>query len=405
MGGVDAPEQGGEPPLPALEDAGQPAVQRQEQGPEPLAEAQQRERDLTLRQQATSIMHLLTHLPKNPHCETCQRAKMRNKQTPDRSKRPSDLPSQEAKAFGEKLTADHTFARSINDCGMGGEEVILVVRDIFTKWIEAYPLKSKDTSEALRALRDYMGAAKGESFHSDDSPELKAAAREMGWAHTLATPGRPETNGVAERTVGLVCEGARALLLHAGLHPRFWPWAIRYFCFAYNITRSVEGKPSDEADEGGLEIGSSPWTKRHGVAFKGPLIPFGCLVDMKPSAARVGKQTAKFEAKTMPGIFLGYLVQPGGRWVGDFAVAPFAPLGGCKLEEQWKAASVHKIKEVYYNKDKAAEFPLKPIHDLETRLVDKEVLGLLDELDKRRGNRDERRRKRGKRERGGKKEK
>jgi hypothetical protein len=103
---------------------------------------------------------------------------------------------------------------------------------------------------------------------------------------------------------------------------------------------------------------------------------------MKPSAARVGKQTAKFEAKTMPGIFLGYLVQPGGRWVGDFAVAPFAPLRECKLEEQWKAASVHNIKEVYYNKDKEAEFPLKPIHDLETRLVDKEVLGLLDELEK-----------------------
>ena len=174
--GVEEPEQAGQPAVPALEDAGQPAVQRQEQGPGQLAEAQQRERDLTLRQQATSMMHLLTHLPKNPHCETCQRAKMRNKQTPDRSKRPSDLPSQEAKAFGEKLTADHTFARSINDCGMGGEEVILVVRDIFTKWIEAYPLKSKDTSKALRALRDYMGAAKGESFHSDDSPELKAAA-------------------------------------------------------------------------------------------------------------------------------------------------------------------------------------------------------------------------------------
>ena len=38
-----------------------------------------------------------------------------------------------------------------------------------------------------------MGAVKGEGFHSDDSPELKAAAREMGWAHTFSPP--PEDLG------------------------------------------------------------------------------------------------------------------------------------------------------------------------------------------------------------------
>ena len=68
--------------------------------------------------------------------------------------------------------------------------------------------------------------------------------------------------------------------------------------------------------------GESSWQRRHGAtnAFKGLKLPFGCLIDFKPSPTR-GKATPKFAPKAVPGIFLGYHLLPGGRWVGDYKVA------------------------------------------------------------------------------------
>ena len=47
----------------------------------------------SLKQIAVSIEHLMTHEPKNPYCQACQRAKMQTAPSPNRSKRPSDGPT------------------------------------------------------------------------------------------------------------------------------------------------------------------------------------------------------------------------------------------------------------------------------------------------------------------------
>ena len=44
---------------------------------EPLGDETTARRDL--KAEATSLRHLLTHLPKNPHCVSCQQAKMRQR--------------------------------------------------------------------------------------------------------------------------------------------------------------------------------------------------------------------------------------------------------------------------------------------------------------------------------------
>ena len=61
--------------------------------------------------------------------------------------------------------------------------------------------------------------------YTDNSPELTKAVRDFGAAHGVAVPHRPQTNGVAERAVRAVVEGARTLLDQAGMDRRFWPYA------------------------------------------------------------------------------------------------------------------------------------------------------------------------------------
>ena len=55
--------------------------------------------------------------------------------------------------------------------------------------------------------------------YTDNSPELKDAIGRFGWRHDTATPYRPQTNGVAERAMRTVKEGATSVLAQVGLEP------------------------------------------------------------------------------------------------------------------------------------------------------------------------------------------
>ena len=94
----------------------QPSVEIDEGNPAPEAAKIVRKTPDELRAEANSIEHLMTHFPKNKHCDAWSRAKMQQHQTPDRSGqlgRP-DAPT----SFGEILTADHFIASStfgVND--------------------------------------------------------------------------------------------------------------------------------------------------------------------------------------------------------------------------------------------------------------------------------------------------
>ena len=48
---------------------------------------------------------------------------------------------------------------------------------------------------------------------------------------------RPQTNGVAERSVQEAIQGARTLLQQAGAPTRWWSKAIRHYCFMHNVCR------------------------------------------------------------------------------------------------------------------------------------------------------------------------
>ena len=67
-----------------------------------------------------------------------------------------------------------------------------------------------------------------------------------------------------------------------------------------------------------LDGSKSPWERRFGSPFGGVAWPFGASADYRVS--RPSEEPLKFEPVTRAGLFLGYFVQPGFRWSGDYMV-------------------------------------------------------------------------------------
>ena len=266
--------------------------------------------------------------------------------------------------FGDQTTADHLITRDELDKGSDGQETAVVVMDRFTGWCDCYPKASKSADDAYAALLDFQGPRDSvKYFYSDSSPELQKAATDLGWCHGTATPGRKESNGVAEAAVKSVLQGTRSTLENAGFKAAWWPMAVRHWCFATNTA---------------IENGESSWQLRHGKGhFSGLRLPFGCLVDFKPSAVKPGKRGRqvphpKFAPVAEPGVFMGYHILPGGRWRGDYLVATLQefnvaianPGRGGKHKIR-----IQRVKELYRNPLEAIKFPLKEHYDREMRTI------------------------------------
>ena len=59
---------------------------------------------------------------------------------------------------------------------------------------------------------------------------------------------------------------------------------------------------------------------------KGPIIPFGSLVEYYPISAKDQSRIHQFGKKVLPGLFLGYALYAGGIWKGDMMVADIEEL-------------------------------------------------------------------------------
>ena len=241
------------------------------------------ERDL--RAEAKSLKHLMTHLPKNPYCDACQRAKMVNV----KSFRGDGIEGYDFTKFGEHITLDTMVLHGLTNRGINGETDAIVFYDFGTGWIDAVPVKNRTNAETLRAFREVIGDLKEvnsfsfdtereyappsvQEMYCDKAREFVSTCRNVGIKVTHSTPGMPRTNAMAEAKVKLVLQGARVALRQAGLEAKFWPYAVRHFCMAANLT---------------IEKGESAFKKRfESDRFAGQFIPFGCLVDYFPTPSR-----------------------------------------------------------------------------------------------------------------------
>ena len=160
-----------------------------------------------------------------------------------------------------------------------------MVQDLATQWIQSYPCKTKSSQETQRSLQQFLEPdRKPRVIYTDNSLEFGKACEDLSWNHCTSTPHRPETHGISKRAVRRVKEGTSAVLLQSGLHEKW----LADFMECYTYLRNVQDLLSD---------GKTPYERRFGKPFKGPIIPFGSLVEYYPTSAKDQSRIYQFGKK------------------------------------------------------------------------------------------------------------
>ena len=92
-----------------------------------------------------------THFPEDRNCELCQRTKITR--APCRRRNGGAVPR--AESFGDLITADHKVL-SENCESRNNHRYAIVVQDLATHWIQAYPCKTKTSQETQRSLQKFL---------------------------------------------------------------------------------------------------------------------------------------------------------------------------------------------------------------------------------------------------------
>ena len=93
-------------------------------------------------------------------------------------------------------------------------------------------------------------------------------------------------------------EGTSAVLLQSGLDEKWWADSME--CYTY--LRNIQDLLSDR---------KTPYERRFGEPFEGPIIPFGSLVEYYPISASDQSRIHQFGKNVLPILFLGYALYAG----------------------------------------------------------------------------------------------
>ena len=247
------------------------------------------------------------------------------------------------KNFGDLITADHKVLSEGCE-SRNNHRYAVVVQDLATQWIQAYPCKNKTSQETQRSLQQFLEPErKPKVIYTDNSLEFGKACEDLSWNHCTSTPHRSETNGIAERAVRRVKEGTSAVLLQSGLNESWWADSMECYTYLRNVTDL-------------LSDGKTPYERRFGQPFKGPIIPFGSLVEYHPITAKDQSRIHQFGKKVLPGLFLGYALYAGGIWKGDVLIADLEELDTMDASEIYSKRL--NAKDVIFPKQGEFIFPI-----------------------------------------------
>ena len=211
----------------------------------------------------------------------------------------------------------------------------VVVQDLAIEWIRSDPCKTKISQETQKRLKKFLvPTRKPKVSYTDNSLEFGKACEDLSWNHCTSTPHQSESNGFAERAVRRVKEVTSAVLLQSGLNENWWADSMECETYLRNVTDL-------------LSDGTTPYERRFGQPFNGPIISFGSLVEYYPISVKDQSRIHQFGKKVLPGLFLGYALYAGRIWKGDVLVADLEEL------ETMDASEIHSnrlnAKEVIFH--------------------------------------------------------
>ena len=137
----------------------------------------------------------MTHIPNNQYCETFVSAKMFK--VPSLTSGGSKTIA--AEKFGDHLTADHLILHRDNEAEIEGARLALVVKDVASGFLYAYPSGRKSKDECYKALLHFTSKDdEVGNFYSDNAKEISSAVEELGWRHVHSREFIHQSNAKAE---------------------------------------------------------------------------------------------------------------------------------------------------------------------------------------------------------------
>ena len=127
-----------------------------------------------------------------------------------------------------------------------------------------------------------------------------------------------------------VKEGTSAVLLQSGPNESWWADSMECYTYLRNVTDLL------------LSDGKTPYERRFGKPFGGPVIPFGSLVEYHPITAKDQSRILQFGKKVLIGLFLGYALCAGRIWKGDVLTADLEELATVDASEIYSKRTIRK---------------------------------------------------------------
>ena len=119
----------------------------------------------TKRREDLGKHRVYTHFLKDRNCEICKRTKITR--APCRRRNGEAVPR--AANFGDLITADHKVL-SDNCESRNNHRYAVVVQDLATQWIQAYPCKTKTSQETQRSLQKFLEPDRNPKVIYTDNP-------------------------------------------------------------------------------------------------------------------------------------------------------------------------------------------------------------------------------------------
>ena len=172
-----------------------------------------------------------------------------------------------------------------------------VVQDLATQWIQAYPCIHKKPREACKSSWNPRRILKSFTLTSLEWESLRSSPG------IIATQHRSETNGIGKSSAS-----ESAVLLQSGLDEKRWADSMECYCYLRNILDLL----SDE---------KTLYERRFGEPLKGPIIPFGSMVESHPTSATDCRDCISSARKSYQLYSSVTFLYAEGIWKGDILVA------------------------------------------------------------------------------------